>query len=135
MRCSKRTGRLCGGGSDDGSSGGCGLSGLGRLFSLGLLSLGRLFNLGSSGLTLSGVLEGSNGGGLLDLGRVLVDLGRGSDLSLGLGLEQVTDAGRETTTDLGGLGDLLLLLFLLLSTVSQEERTRSDVDKDAPSPP
>lgn len=76
------------------------------------LNLG-LLRCGSSRCRLRGlssrVLEGSNGGRLLDLRGVLLDLGRGAVLSLGLGLEKVADTRRKTAADLG-----LLLLFLLL---------------------
>ena len=78
---------------------------------------GRSRRGGLSGLSdgLSrGVLERSNGGGLLDLRGVLLNLSGGADLSLGLRLEEVADARRQTASDLGSLGLLLLLLFLLL---------------------
>ncbi|KAI0673088.1 hypothetical protein C8Q78DRAFT_1022694 [Trametes maxima] len=91
--------------SDNGGSGG-------RL-DLGLFGSSSGRRLRGSRRLSSRVLEGSDGGGLLDLRGVLLDLGRGVVLSLGLGLEEVANARRQTTADLRGLL-LLLLLFLLL---------------------
>ena len=45
---------------------------------------------------------------------MLIDLGGSGDFSLGLGLEEVTNTGGETTTDFGSLGSLLFLFLLLL---------------------
>lgn len=103
------------------SIGGLDLLGLGLLLCRGLLSL----------CLRGGVLERSDGGGLLDLGWVLVDLGGGLDRGLGLGLEQVTNTGRETTANFDGLGGLLLLslLLLLLFGGSVLKTSKCKVDK------
>ena len=59
------------------------------------------------------VLEGRNGSRLIDLRRVLVNLSSRGDLDLGL--EEVTNTNRDTTTKLSslGIGVLRLLVFLL----------------------
>ncbi|KAH9857020.1 hypothetical protein C2E23DRAFT_806283 [Lenzites betulinus] len=89
---------------------GCG----GRCLDLGLLHCGGS-RCGLRGLSLrSGVLQRSNGGGLLNLRGVLLDLGRGVVLGLGLRLEELANASRQATADLGRLLLLFLLLLLLL---------------------
>lgn len=93
-------GELSGGGGDGGGLGGSSSHG-GRLGGLHL-SL-RLALVG-------GVLEGGNGGLLLNLRWVLVNLGGGGGLRLGLRLEEVADTRRQTTANLGSLGRLLVLL-------------------------
>ena len=96
--------------SDDGSSCGSNLSD--RLISLCL-------GLSSRCIPRRRVLQRSDRLGLVDLGRVLIDLGGGGNLGLGPGLEQVTDTCGETTANLGGFGSHLgLLLFLLLQLAS-----------------
>ena len=98
---------LCSG-RDNGRGRGC-LDDL-RLFWCGNL---RRSSLGSGSLS-SGVLEGLDGSRFLNLRGVLLDLGRGVVLSLGLRLEEVTNAGRKATADLGLLLGLLLFVLLLL---------------------
>lgn len=72
--------------------------------------LGRGGDSGCCRLRCGGGLRGLNRGlkrsdrcGLLNLGWVLVDLGGDGNLFLGLGLEQVSDAGRDATSELLGL--------------------------------
>lgn len=76
-----QTMRLCSGSDDGGSRGRLDL----RLLGLRLLNgLGLLSGDGDdSGLLSSGVLKRSNGSGLLDLGRLLLNLGGSRDLALG----------------------------------------------------
>lgn len=82
----------------------------------GCLNLG-LFYCGGIRLVLSsrslsgGVLERRNGGGLLNLWGVLLDLGGSTVLSPGLGLEEVANTRRQTAANLGSLLFLLLLLL------------------------
>lgn len=89
--------------SNDGGHGRSSLNGLGSLFRL------RLRN---SGLR-SWVFKRGNRSRLIDLGRVLVHLGRSGDLGLGLApAEQIANASREAASDFESL-DLLHFLFLL----------------------
>ena len=92
-----------------------------RSLNLGLLRCGSS-RCGLSGLS-SRVLERRDGGRLLDLRGVLLNLGRGVVLSLGLRLEEVTNTGRKATADLGLLlGLLLFVLLLLLHNLVSERR-------------
>ena len=99
-----------------GNWGGSGINDLGGL--VRLLSFLLLWFVRSrrSGFC-SRVLEGSDWGGLIDLGWGLVNLSGRVDL-LGLRLEEVTNTGRQTTSNLGrrpgGPGLLLFLLLLIL---------------------
>jgi hypothetical protein len=63
------------------------------------------------GLRISGrVFEGCDCRWFFDLGWVLIDLGRSSDLSLGFRLEEITNTRGQTASELG----LLLFRFLFL---------------------
>jgi hypothetical protein len=92
--------RLSGGGDNRSRSWGS----LSSLLSLDLLS--------SSGGSLGGgILKRSNGSGLIDLGRVLVNLRGSSNLALRLALEEVANTGGETAANFSSLVRGLLILL------------------------
>jgi len=59
------------------------------------------------------MLKRGDGGRLIDLGRVLVNLGRRRYLMLGLD-EDLGESARDATAEFGSKRDLLFLLLLLL---------------------
>lgn len=76
------------------------------------------------------VLKRSNRRGLFNFRGVLINLGRSGNLSLGLGLEEVTNTSRETASDFGGSRDLILFLLLLLYIeIRRDEFKRTRTNK------
>jgi hypothetical protein len=110
-----------GSGSNNRSHSGCWLSWLRWLDdwfcrgNSGLSDSDSLLGLGLSSGLLSRVFKRSDGRLFLNLRWVFIDLGGGRSLGFGLCLEEVTNTGRKTAANFGGLGGLLvLLLFFLL---------------------